>query len=562
MQPSPRTALLLVLASLVAPAAIVAQTKLFTVSGDSPGDLLGYSHRGLGDVDGDGHGDFAVGVREDDDTGTNAGAVRVFSGLTGRTWFTAFGQGAGDQFGSAVGAVGDVNQDGVPDLVVGAPKYDYNPVQGAGYAQVLSGKDGAVLYTFPGDADRDGFGLSVDGAGDVDRDGWPDVIVGAPQYQRPISNGYARVFSGRDGHRIYEWRGAAPGDVLGFSVAGAGDVNGDGFDDVVVGAPGSDVTGNLSGQVMVFSGRTGAALFVLNGTQADQGFGISVAGGQDVDADGFSDFCVGGFGDDTNGINAGAVWVFSGLSAAAIHVFHGDQTLDYFGISTALTGDLDRDGYPDIVAGSHNDSTHLHSSYARAFSGKDGTTLLTLTSGRPFDHFGFSVSSAGDVNNDGFAEFIVGAHTDWANSRVSSGSAHVYTARTMPLAGGTHLLSLSAGGTHTLTLEGGAANAGSTYVVLGSASGVSPGLAVGGVTLPLNWDGYLAHTLAYPNTAPLSASLGVLDGSGRAQAAFSLPAGSPGVLAGLGLQHAYLLGNAARITFASNPVPLNLVMVQ
>ncbi len=534
-----------------------AQTKLFTFDGDAPVDFFGYAHSGLGDIDGDGFGDFVVGIREDDAAGTNAGAIRVFSGASGRALYTVPGRAAGDQFGSSVRAAGDIDRDGIPDIVVGAPAYDYNPVIGAGFVRVLSGRTGVVLFTFAGDTDRDGFGLSVDGGGDVNGDGWPDLLVGAAQYSSPTSAGYVRVFSGRDGALLHEWRGDAQGDFLGLTVSFAGDLDGDTRTDVLVGAPGNDAAGDLAGQVKLLSGRDGRVLATLLGPRIGDMFGVSVRGGRDVDADGIADFVVGAIGDDTSGQNSGAVYVFSGQTRAVMYSFRGDRASDYFGIMVSLAGDLDADGRVDIAVGSHQDVFLEHTSFVRAFSGRDGRTLFTLFSSRTFDHFGFSVSAAGDVNRDGYDDLLVGAHTDWTNGW-QSGGLRVYTARTMPLAADSHTLSVSRGGAHNLALDAGVANAGRPYLVLGTTSGSVPGVRIGPHTLPLNPDGYFDWTLVSHNVPPLLGSLGVLDAAGRANARFVLPAGSPAFLAGFGLNHAYLVANGSTVAFASNAVPLGL----
>ena len=152
-----------------------------------------------------------------------------------------------------------------------------------GSARVFSGVDGSVLYNFEGDSARDGFGGSVSGAGDVNGDGFADLIVGAPFDDNNGSiSGSARVFSGVDGSVLYDFDGDSAGDLFGGSVSSAGDVNGDGFDDLIVGANCDDNNGTRSGSARVFSGVDGSVLYNFNGDSADDGLGGSVSGAGDV----------------------------------------------------------------------------------------------------------------------------------------------------------------------------------------------------------------------------------------------------------------------------------------
>ncbi len=199
---------------------------------------------------------------------------------------------AQDQFlGFSVSGAGDVDKDGVPDLIVGTPKDSTNGA-GAGKAAVFSGKDGTLLHTFIGDDLGDQFGESVSQAGDVNQDGFADLIVGAIQWTG-TGKGYARVFSGKDGAVIYTFTGATQGSLFGRSVDTAGDVDNDGYNDVIVGAPRDGTNGNLTGLVRVFSGKNGAVIHTLLGSEDLGRFGRSVSETGDVNGDGYADFLVG-----------------------------------------------------------------------------------------------------------------------------------------------------------------------------------------------------------------------------------------------------------------------------
>jgi hypothetical protein len=140
-----------------------------------------------------------------------------------------------------------------------------------------------TLYTFNGDSAGDLFGRSVSGTGDVDGDGFADFIVGAQlDDNNGDASGSARVFSGVDGSVLHTFSGDRFGDFLGYSVSGAGDVNGDGFDDLIAGAFGDDDNGNFSGSARVYCGQTGATLWTFFGHAALDFFGVSVSGAGDV----------------------------------------------------------------------------------------------------------------------------------------------------------------------------------------------------------------------------------------------------------------------------------------
>lgn len=192
---------------------------------------------GVGDVDGDGADDLIVGIAGyDSAVGDDAGKVIIYSGATGTLIRAWLGETTESLFGHAVEGIGDVNGDDWPDVVVGAPIYDAASQIGKIY--VFSGATGQLLWSKLGAGPEDQFGWSVAAAGDVDGDQIPDVIAGArspgPLIEQP---GKAYVYSGADGRLIWEWEGEEESDWFGASVAGAGDIDNDGFADLIVGAP-------------------------------------------------------------------------------------------------------------------------------------------------------------------------------------------------------------------------------------------------------------------------------------------------------------------------------------
>jgi hypothetical protein len=348
--------------------------------------------------------------------------------------FPFSGDSAGDQFGISVSGAGDVNGDGFDDLIVGARLDDNNGVD-SGSARVFSGATGAILYTFNGDSAGDEFGFSVSGAGDVDGDGFDDFVVGAwlDDNNGPDS-GSARVFSGATGAVLYTFNGDSAVDQFGVSVSGAGDVDGDGFDDLIVGARFDDNNGGDSGSARVFSGATGAILYTFNGDSAGDEFGYSVSGAGDVDGDGVDDLIVGAFADDNNGPRSGSARVFSGATGAILYTFNGDSAVDQFGVSVSGAGDVNNDGFDDLIVGALTDDNNgFNSGSARVFSGATGAILYTFNGDSAGDQFGISASGAGDVNNDGFDDLIVGAFLD-DNNGTDSGSARVFLSVPLPSA--------------------------------------------------------------------------------------------------------------------------------
>ncbi|MBK9387579.1 MAG: FG-GAP repeat protein [Planctomycetes bacterium] len=387
----------LALLAVLAPSSLLsAQSLLFHVDGYSASDDFGTSVAPVGDVNGDGRLDFLVGAPRE----FGAGTARLLSGIGGAELQRFTGSNIDDRFGHAVAGAGDVDGDGVPDIVVGAPDADSGGTE-SGLIRVFSGRSYAEIRTIDGQTPNDFFGRAVDGGHDANGDGFDDLLVGAPG---EFGTGTAYAISGRDGATIWRWNGDAIGDEFGGSVAFAGDVDGDGYADAAIGAHLNDSGGTDSGRVRVFSGRTGSELYTVDGSTFDDRFGFCVRAAGDVDRDGIPDLIVGApieFG-------VGTVYLLAGRTGAVLRRLTGDDLGDRFGHAVSALGDLDLDGYADYVVGApEDDNNGAQSGSVRVFSGRLGLELRTWNGAAADDQFGFDVAGV-DVDDDGFADIVAG----------------------------------------------------------------------------------------------------------------------------------------------------------
>lgn len=380
-----RTTALLTTLILSGPLAAPAsgQGLLHQWHGSAVNESFGEAVQGVGDVNGDGFDDLIVGS-----TFPDPGRAMVFSGQDESLLYLFQGSSqVRDHFGEAVHAAGDVNLDGVLDIQVGAPLFSDSVSSGRAF--VFSGVDGALLHLFEGPGSNHRLGSSLDSAGDLNGDGHDDLIVGARGFGS--LPGYARVFSGQDGSVMHEFVGVDPGGRFGGSVGNVGDVNDDGVDDLGVGAASDESVVNDGGSIRVFSGVDGSVLHSLFGAEDDHlGIGVDRLG--DIDGDGHDDVLVGA---------ADSARVFSGNSGAEIYRIAGPD----HGNPISRTGDLDGDGVEEFLLGAPRAGAF---GVVEVRSGTDGSIQLTLEGHFPFHKFGEAVGHAGDVNGDGVPDLILG----------------------------------------------------------------------------------------------------------------------------------------------------------
>ena len=432
--------------------------------GENSQDHSGCAISGAGDVNGDGFDDILIGAYLNADGGTYAGQTYLILGResgwamdtdlsTANASF--WGEGSYEYSGISVSIAGDVNGDGFDDILIGAHLNDdggYN----AGQTYLILGKaSGWAMDTnlstadasFWGENVNDNSGYPVTGAGDVNGDGFDDLLIGAYENDDGGYNtGQTYLVLGKASGWAMDtdlsaadasFRGEGSSDHSGRSVSGAGDVNGDGFDDILIGASGNDEGGDGAGQAYLILGKASGWAMDTNLSAADASFwgesgfdiaGNGLSGAGDVNADGFDDILIGAYYSGEGGAEAGQTYVIFGkrygwamdtnLSTADAS-FLGEDSGDYSGYAVSGTGDVNADGFDDLLIGAYEDEDGgeragqtylvLGKSSGWAMDTDLSAADASFWGEAEIDYSGLAVAGAGDVNGDGYDDILIGA---------------------------------------------------------------------------------------------------------------------------------------------------------
>lgn len=444
--------------------------------GEDTGDHAGIAVAGAGDFDGDGVDDMLIGAPYHDAGGTNAGAAYVVQGpVTGAHSLadadsTFLGTQTDDRAGRAVAGIGDLDNDGVDEILIGAATECSSSSTGTsvtGTAYLLYGPStGTSLLSYAdveisGTNTGDKTGFAVAGAGDVNNDGVPDLLVGSCGEDSGGSNaGMAYLLLGPVTADLdlnsadTAFTGERSSDLAASALAGAGDANGDGYDDLLIGAYADDSGGNASGSAYLMYGPATAdtdlayADAQLIGESAQDFAGRAVDGAGDTNNDGYDDLLIGASGSDLNGTASGAAYVVLGsassltgsLDLSTAHaVLVGETTLSYAGRAVSGWGDIDSDGNADFLVGAHGtddgSSTAVGAGYI-AYGPVTGSVVLDepeykLTGQATGDEAGYAIAHAGDIDSDGLPDVVVGAWQE-QTAGVDAGAAYLVLGNSLP----------------------------------------------------------------------------------------------------------------------------------
>ncbi len=386
--------------------AVAQKTDLRLLSdfiGRRPADVAGYSVDEMGDIDGDGFGDYLVGA-----VGCCSppyeGRTYIVSGATRKIIRRFDGDDLSSLFGFSVSSIDDLDGDSIKDVIVGAP---YTGDGFEGKAWVLSTASGAALFTMNSTDANEWLGYSVSDVDDTNGDGVADILIGIPQSGN-LDSGKAVLYSGANGQPLLEVAGVEFVELFGRTVAGLGDLDHDGRGDFAVGAPFRTTKVCCEGAAFAYSGATGALLFAMGGERVNSEFGTGLACAGDVNADGTLDVVVGAPLDNKFGAQNGRAFVFSGVDGGRLYTLdNGSEGAQWFGYSVCGPGDLDRDGFDDFVVGAPYGS-HGHG-VAHFFSGKTGKRINQFVGYGWGEHAGVSVAPAGDINRDRIPDVLIGS---------------------------------------------------------------------------------------------------------------------------------------------------------
>jgi len=380
----------------------------FTFTGENSGDYFGNIVSNAGDVNNDGYDDVIVGMNKYNDAKVYIYYGNSYNYMDETADIVLVGESYNEHFGSAVSSLGDLNNDGHDDIIVGAYWYD----GGTGRANVYYGNyqmDNITDLYFTGEFTNNYFGISVSSAGDVNNDGFDDIIIGAQSHNNSTGRAYI-YYGGIETDNIADviLNGEGTNSVFGCCVSGAGDINRDGYDDVIVGA---SIYNNYTGAAYVYFGGPSMDNIVdlrMIGENSDDRFGYTVSSAGDINNDGFDDVIIGAI----NFNNIGRAYIYLGgqnPDNEADLLIEGETANSKFGI-VSKAGDINNDGYDDIIIGGYGVNFFTGKAYLY-YGGQEPDNIVDIVYNgeNEDDWFGCSLSTAGDVNNDGFDDILIGA---------------------------------------------------------------------------------------------------------------------------------------------------------
>lgn len=514
---------------------------------------FGYAVASAGDVNGDGYSEVLVGAPKYDNGQVDEGAVFVFPGSAGGLSLSAAvlqGNQVNAQAGTSVSSAGDVNNDGYSDVLVGAPYFDSGQTdEGVAFVHLGSATGIRINASAVLEINQisSGFGISVAAAGDVNGDGRSDVLIGAHQYDNGQSNeGAAFLYYG--GGVAVSMSAVAleanqAGAMMGYSVGSAGDLNADGYSEIMVGARLYSNGQAYEGAVFIYEGSATGVIKAnprrLESNQVDARYGHSLAPAGDVNGDGFSDIVIGAYLYDRGFTNQGAAFVHYGKGVGT-EVTDGDTLATYpqneawFGWAVAGAGDLNGDGYGDVIVGAryfdngqaNEGATFVY--YGGAVFGIGKKLAAMQESNQTDGWLGCAVASAGDVNGDGFSDVVIGAYSyddgqyDEGLALIFHGGASLTSAESVETVAGTidrsrfGAMVRDAGDINgdgfddiIVNAPGATLTEGATTIYYGSANGINNGAPLPAQAIPfgrsasgagdVNGDGYADVIVGSPN---------------------------------------------------------------
>lgn len=402
-------------------------------SGEAALDTFGTTIAVVGDLDGDSVDDLLIGAPNSSTNAWHGGAAYAYSGATRTLLATWRGQRLDDALGLALCGPGDLDGDGVGELLIGAPNMIGGTIRGQ--VKLYSGATRALLRTFDGAVPGDAFGSSIAALADQTGDGVPEIAIGAPG-----ASAYF-IYDGANGGEVGQFTSLQPDSSLGNAIAPADDLDHDGIGDFFVSAPfWRDSSGTVVGRLQLRSGRDGSVLRNHYGENRSSFmvdfYGWTAIAVTDVDRDGVRDYATGAWA--FGSCQEGRIYVYSGQSGLEIGRYDGSDCGDLSGCLLADGGDLDGDGSGDLLVG-HPQHGSDNEGQLELLAALDGSELSRID-GEPRTRLGAGIAAAADLDHDGAPDLLVasiGAATTYVGE-VDRYECHAPTVAALSLARADH----------------------------------------------------------------------------------------------------------------------------